>query len=106
MKDKFRIWRKTNSVNVVRNGRVELEIHTKQPALIEKYLRKVLPQDYFEYLNTYNLQYSIHTSEWFINHISKYLPDVDEEGNLEPDIRFLFSRIVPVGLKVEEKIAV
>ena len=93
--DKFNIWRKTNSVWVLRNRVKELEIHTKQPELIEKYLRDTLPNDYQEYLKTYDIPYSVHAYEWWCNHLSKYAPEQDED-----DVRFMFTRSIPASMKV------
>lgn len=91
MKNKFNIWRKSNSIWILRNDVFELEIHTKQPKVLEKYLRELLPVDYDQYLAAFDLEYSVHTSEWWINVLK------NDEG-----IRDMFTRAKPRALVYEK----
>lgn len=93
MKTKFRIWRKTNAVWVVRDDVIELELHTKEPNKVEKYVRENI-KSYFEYLQFFNIDHAVHTSEWWCNHILKYSPEDDED-----DMKTLVSRAVPRRLR-------
>ena len=51
---------------VYRDNQLELVLKTKSPKLLRARIEKLLPQDYYEYLQTYNLE-SASLEDWFKN---------------------------------------
>lgn len=67
MTPKFNFHRGKDHLLVFRNHVLELFIRTKTPMELEKRLRNLLPNDYIEFLEFYDLPENTHTSTYFLN---------------------------------------
>ena len=64
---RFNFHRGTDYLLVFKDHELQLKIKSERPIEIEKYLRNLLPNDYMEWLETYNLKGDFHLAGYIIN---------------------------------------
>ena len=64
---KFNFHRGKDYLMVFKDHELQLKIKSENPMELEKYLRNLLPNDYVEYIQLYNLDESYHLAGYIVN---------------------------------------